>query len=202
MIDLDSIRTTICQAIRIAIGSDLAQQEDPNDPPNTFGLIISARPSKNAPIPEYPYCKVDLIFTDQEGDDLTTSYYDNAETGLVFETSIYLRYQITILGEDTLQLSHKLKTAFRRDQIVEHFTRANLAILDTDVVNSTPEFYDTDFIEQGVFILEIRATDRTVVVDDEFGSYIGIVNGSGDLEHYEDDPDPLGVTINVDTLNP
>lgn len=199
MIDFDSIRETLCEVIRLGIGDDLSQQPDPDNLPNgTIGTIIEARPDKEASVPEYPFAKVDLLQTGDEARYLQTSFIDPQTLEKVYATPTLITYQITVLGEQTLQLSHKLRAFLRRDEVQQIFTRACIVIEDVEPTVSLPEYIDTDFLEQGSFTLVLKVNDVERLPSDENNSYIELVNGEGQLFRHDQDTDPLTLEVSVD----
>jgi hypothetical protein len=191
-LDFREIRKTVIASINAAIGSDLSQTYNPVLD-ESYGTILTARPNKELPVPEYPYAVLDITGVKDTDWHITNMSYDDELNKFYYETHRTLDMQISIYGGDAISLANKLVVAYRVDTIREILISGGLGLVDVKQVQILPELLQTDFLEVAFVKLSVRANDKTV--DEDLTSIDDIVL-TGELEGaLVQDP----MTISVDT---
>lgn len=202
MIDMTVLKRAVADNIRLIIGSDLSQQTDPDAPLVTYGTVLNKRPNPKAPIPDYPYALIDVLGIRDTESYLVDTYFDDAEGGIVYITHRLVDVQISLYGETSMQLASKLSVGYRKPDVIDSMSTANIGLYNVEAVQNVPEEYDTNFVERAVMVLTLNVKDVEIIVDEELASTIEIVNSNSELERYEDALDPLPVVLAADTTTP
>lgn len=199
MIDLEALKTTVAASIRLIIGTDLSQQANPASPLVTWGTVLNKRPNPKAPLPEYPYALMDILGIRNTEYYITDSYYSVEEGGMVYITHRLVELQVSLYGENSMQLCNKLDVGYRKPWVIDYLSSNDVGLFNIEAIQSIPEEYETNFIERAVLVLTLNVNDIEIEVDEELASSIETINGTGELDHYEDDLNPLSVVLAAET---
>ena len=194
-LDFTAIRTTVIASVQQAIGSQLSQQFNPVLQ-QSYGTIFNARPNPELAVPTYPYAVIDILSSEDTDWFLQNLNYDSGTDQFSYQTSKTLTIQISIFGGNAIQIGENLKTAYRRDDMIEILAIGELGIADVQSTQILPELLQTDFLEVAFVQLSIRVND--IFVDPSLESIENVIL-DGELEGTTSG-NPL--TIHIDTTQP
>lgn len=196
MIDMDAFRLSVANSIRMIVGDDLSQQQDP-DTLEFYGTVLNKRPAPKAPIPDYPYALLDILNVRDLDGYLQNTYYDPLRSGVVYETLRVIDIQISIYGGDAIQIASKLDVGYRRPDVIGALKSDGNGLYMVEPVQNLPEMYDTNYVERAVFIISFMVCDTEVDTTDDYGSFIDTINTENTLEHYQDDEAPIILDVSA-----
>ena len=173
---LNDVKTIIVNTIKLAVGPDLKQAKNP-DTGDMEGIVIQAR--KGKPMKKYPHACIDLLTIGDIGHPLTATTYDADADDWAVNTHQEISFQIKVLGGDATQIAQKLKTAYRRTDMLAILRLGGLGLAEVKQVTILPELLQTDFLEVGIVNLSVRVNDRTVDTSIENIEYVQL---TGTLE--------------------
>lgn len=157
-----------------------------------FPAVIRSR--QDAPIPDYPYIRVDIIDTTQtSGWKLGEGVDDDGNTYI--ENGFKLLLQYTVYGGHAISIAHQLRASFALQSVLDKICLETMGTFeDAQPVINNPQIGETQSLEVAAFNFTFNITDR--VVDIETGTF-DTIRIEGELKLDEEDPDSLPIIIEV-----
>lgn len=191
-LDFKAIRTTVIETIQLAIGPLLSQQFNPVLQ-QSYGTVFNARPNPELPVPTYPYAVVDITSSEDTDWFLTNLVHDLSTDKWQWETHKTVSLQISIFGGDAIQIGETLKTAYRRDDVLEILINGDIALADVQTTQILPELIQTDWLEVSFLQLTIRVND--IFIDQNLQSVESVILDGELTGSLSSDP----IEIHIDT---